>query len=119
MLTSSRRQGTVISSSITPETSTRDYEVEVLLEAADVSNASLQIPISLEASFDGGLNWTPLVSATWVGGMIGRDSNPVQPRLGYKTNRAAGRVRLVLDLPQQLLLSADVVEDDTGGGPRT
>lgn len=120
------RQGTVTSASRPTTVDQDNYIVEFTLASVDVADPTNTIGLTLEASFDGGTNWVPLVSSVYTGGSTGRNPdgspNPLlfqQPRIGTVIAPGSLRpthLRVACDIGRSQLISADLIEDSAAGG---
>lgn len=86
-----------------------------LMDASDIADSTLLIPIGVEWSTDGGVTWDTLIGYTWRGGQTDRHTGlPIPPIMvvqmddGNSSLLVGNRIRVFAELPRVVNLGMDV-----------
>lgn len=91
----------------------RSIDVTGDVGAGALTNPNKSCTLILEAGTDAGggvFDWNELIRADWVGNSLDRNGTPTPPVLSYSTSSPLPlKVRVRLDLPQQMVIGLDLV----------
>lgn len=95
-------------------TITDRIELRALMDAVDVADANLTISLTVQGSFDGGVNYVLLGAVDWRGGNVNRTGQPLPLRFTVGKDSARGwpsniRGRAVLSRAVNLGMEAEIV----------
>lgn len=80
-----RNAGTYTSQSNNVPADLTEVRTTLLLDQADLDDPTLEIPWSMEGSWDGGATWQTLMGGVWQGGPDLRGNPQPQPVMAYST----------------------------------
>lgn len=83
----------------------------VLMSAQDMADATKQLTLVIEVSFNGGLSFSEAVRSPWVGNTLDKNGVPTAPAasVGYTSGNTPSHARVRIELPQTMSVGATLL----------